>query len=273
MGVFRSHSRRDSTSGDVLSTAWWEPPGSPAGPSAADEPPPSAALRPDGDVHVLFLRAFLAFGWFRTSIEKVIDPEWWNGNEVRVFLTGGADARPMAGFDSVIEHMLLPLAAPISWIVVVLQLTVAVGVLTAIRFDAALGAGAALGALFILSGQINPAAFYIIIHVSLIGSPAGRRFTLGAVRGPDVRRWGPWAIGGCLTLGTIAYVSGAPFGLSSVDDPAAVLSFLCVFTAGVVVTLWRRAERAFARRHTSPPRTSDDGADAHRRRRPLLRRS
>ena len=34
-------------------------------------------------VVLLPLRIFLAAGWLRAAAEKLIDPQWWNGNKLR----------------------------------------------------------------------------------------------------------------------------------------------------------------------------------------------
>ena len=156
------------------------------------------------------------------------------------FLTGGATGEPLAGFEPLIENVLLPLATPVGWIVIILELFIGLAIVTGIRFDEALGVGAGLATVFLFAGQINPAAFYIVIHVVLVASPAGRSYVLCTRPQPSISSWAPWAIGFCGGIAIIGFSSTGSISVGSVMDSAAVLSFLGLYSMAVIAFLWRR---------------------------------
>src|SRR5258706_7718509 len=71
-------------------------------------------------VALLPLRLFLAAGWLRAGAEKLIDPQWWNGNKLRSFLTAPhSEALPF--FRPIMESWIRPGAKEAAGDVVVTQ--------------------------------------------------------------------------------------------------------------------------------------------------------
>ncbi len=214
MSIFRPTAQpEDSGSSFVISEddPWWEPP-SRSGPASRSAPTPLAELPPSpgffnrtefeldlvdpavlpmgrtawisrGPVdvatsHLLLLRAFIAFAWLRAAFDKVTDPAWWDGTVVTAFLNGGSGAESLIGFQAMADATLLRAPALIAGLVLVAELTIGIGILTGFRFDAALGIGIGLSMAFLAAGRINPAAFYLVIQLALLGSPAGQVYRL-----------------------------------------------------------------------------------------------
>src|SRR5258706_3992617 len=72
-------------------------------------------------VVLLPLRLFLAAGWLRAGAEKLIDPQWWNGNKLRSFLTAQhSEALPF--FRPIMESWIRPGAKEVAVVVVLTQL-------------------------------------------------------------------------------------------------------------------------------------------------------
>lgn len=235
---------------------WWEPPAL----RAAPEPDELAAIdlrpsRPAGRQwltrgpiapavsHLLLLRAFLAFGWLRAAADKLGDGHWWDGAAVTDFLSGGAAHAPIAGFSAFADTVLLPFPAVVAVAVVMLELVIGLAILTGIRFDAALGLGIGLCVVFLAAGQINPAAFYIIIQLALLGSPAGRTWVIEPWNQPSFLRWAPWAAGAAGLAMLWSVFAAGSISTGSVADPAAVLGFLGLFAVATLTVLWLHDRR------------------------------
>ncbi len=201
------------------------------------------ATRPtdQATTHLLLLRAFIAFGWLRAFVDKIGNPDWWDGTAVTHFLRGGAATTPIHGFAAIADRFLVPAAAQVGWAVIILELAIGLAVLTGFRFDIALAAGIGLAAVFIMAGQINPATFYIIIQVALIGSPAGDAYSIDPVGRTPVHRWGlPLGIG-AVAMAIWGTAAAGPLSPSSVGDPAAVLAFLSLFALAAIWFAWQAA--------------------------------
>lgn len=250
MALFRPSTRASKDQEAYLADPWWVPPGAEdpdievhidTAPTAVDLPRARSFSLPDpATVHLLLLRFFLAFGWLRAFLDKVGDAAWWNGSAVTDFLSGGAATGPMAGFGAVAEAVLVHIAMPLGWLVMLLELAIGIGLATGLRFDAALGAGIGLAAIFVAAGQINPGAFYLVIQLALLGSPAGRVYAFDPWDTPSATRWAPWAAGVAVLVAIWSLLTVDHLSTHSVGDPAAVLGFLALFAVLTLGLLWYR---------------------------------
>ena len=116
---------------------------------------------------LLPLRLFLAAGWLRAGVEKVIDPNWWTGDVLDRFL---AEQRPhmLPFFRSFSDALIDPLAAPVAWLVVEVQIAIGLCLLLGRFPRRALWAGVALNVLFTMAGRVNPSAFYLVMELALL---------------------------------------------------------------------------------------------------------
>lgn len=120
------------------------------------------------DRFVLFpARAFLAFGWLRASVEKIISVDWWTGAELRVFL--GEQSNAMLPFvRPFTDALVLPFPAVTAAIVALVELALGVALLTGRKLGTALGVASALNVLFVLLGVVTPSAFYLVLQLTLL---------------------------------------------------------------------------------------------------------
>lgn len=189
------------------------------------------------------LRIFLAAGWARAGIEKVIDPQWWDGGGLKAFLVAQHhDALPF--FRPVMEHLLWPMAAPVAWFVLLAQL--ACGLLIALgrKLHLALGLAFLMNITFILAGRVNPSAFYLVMQLVLVFAIAdgalGERPTI-----PSRRTFAIAGLAGLLA-GTVVVFARTVQPGKVIDDPAMMLSFL-----GAMVALTLVVRRAAHPHHES----------------------
>jgi thiosulfate dehydrogenase [quinone] large subunit len=167
------------------------------------------------------LQLFLAAGWLRAGVEKVIAPDWWTGDSLRGFLE---EQRPhmLPWFRPLADGIFDPLAPVVAWAVLWIQLGIGACLLTNRHVQRALWAGIALNVCFVMAGRVNPSAFYLVMEVALL-------FALSRAVGETiaVRRAIAWLVPATLL---------APFARSlhpaaAIDDPALMLAFLCVIAA------------------------------------------
>ncbi len=170
---------------------------------------------------VLPLQLFLAAGWFRAGVEKVIDPAWWRGETLLGFL------------DEQREHMLpffvwfsdtavAPMPAVVAFVVAEAQLAIAICLLTNRFVRPALWAGIVLNVSFTLAGAVNPSAFYLVMQVTILlalSRPVGVTIA--------VRRAALWCIVAATMLPFVQTVHPADV----IDDPGSMLAFVAVLAA------------------------------------------
>lgn len=172
-------------------------------------------------------RIFLALGWTRAGIEKLIDGTWWTGDYLLNFLDAQqATALPFATFftDMIGSRM----AILVSFIVLVLELVLGFCLLTGRRLATALVGASALNIAFVALGAVNPSAFYLVIQLALI-------MGLVATRPLGPLRQNLTVIGGCLfgALAMTPFISTLhPHGV--IDDPAIMLATLAILVAATV---------------------------------------
>jgi len=180
---------------------------------------------------VLPLRIFLAAGWMRAGVEKLIDPRWWNGVNLRVFLTAHHQlALPF--FRPVMEHAIAPFAVPITFVVMATQIACGIAIAVGRPLRAALRWGLVLNVVFVLCGQVNPSAFYLIMEIGLLFAIA--EGTIG--RRPSV----PSRITTvCAALSLMVGLGMLPFirtmkPADVIADPAIMIAFLAFITAATL---------------------------------------
>ena len=190
-------------------------------------------------VVLLPLRIFLAAGWLRAAAEKLIDPQWWNGNKLRKFETAQhQDALPF--FRPVLDHLIAPGAQAVAIVVVVTQLACGFAIAIGKPLRLALRWAVLLNIVFILCGKVNPSAFYLVMEIVLLFAIADG--TIGVRPTTPSRRT-------IVMAGTTAALAAAmaPYirtiePAKVIDDPAMMLVFLGVVTT-VTLMVRRTAYR------------------------------
>ena len=184
-------------------------------------------------VVLLPLRLFLAAGWLRAGAEKLIDPQWWNGNDLRKFLTAQHnEALPF--FRPIMDRLIAPGAQTVAIVVVITQLACGLAIAIGKPLRLALRWVFLLNVVFIMAGRVNPSAFYLVMEIVLLFAIADG--TIG-VR-PTTPSWRTMAAAGTSAVLAIAV---APYirriePSKVIEDPAMMLVFLgFVITATLIV--------------------------------------
>ena len=180
------------------------------------------------------LRLFLAAGWLRAGVEKAIDPNWWTGDLLDRFL---AEQRPhmLPFFRSFSDALIQPLAVPVAWLVVGVQIAIGVGLLFGRFPRRALWMGVALNVCFTIAGRVNPSAFYLVMELALlIGLSRPTNLTIAW------RRATLWLVPAVLVLPFARTL--APEAV--IDDPALMIAFVCGLAA-VSTIAWSAAHLRF----------------------------
>ena len=198
-------------------------------------------------VVLLPLRLFLAAGWLRAAAEKLIDKQWWSGNKLHSFLTNQHD-EALPFLRPVMDHVIAPGAQMVAIIVVLTQLACGIAIAFGTPLRLALRWAVLLNVVFIMTGKVNPSAFYLVMEIVLLFAIA--EGTMG-VR-PTSPSWRTVAWAGAFTAAAIAV---APYirtiePAKVIDDPAMMLVFL-----GFIVAATLMARRAAHRpEHITYPR-------------------
>ncbi len=180
---------------------------------------------------LLPLWLFLAAGWGRAAIEKVIDAEWWTGQALRGFLDVQRE-HMLPFFVPFADNVVEPLAPAIAWLVVWTQASIAICLISNRYTRPALWAGIALNVSFIMAGRVNPSAFYLVMQAALL-------FALSRPVGPRiaVHRAIAWSIPALLAVLFAQTLHPAEV----IDDPALMLSFVCALASVTSLVMVKRA--------------------------------
>jgi thiosulfate dehydrogenase (quinone) large subunit len=121
------------------------------------------------------MRIFIGVGWLRACAEKAISADWFDGRAVGAFVDSqlASDAVAFPVYRQLIETVLRPGSRWVGWALTALQLLVGIGILLGAYTNLALLLGIVMNANFMLAGQINPSAFYIMIQTVLFVTGAG----------------------------------------------------------------------------------------------------
>lgn len=117
--------------------------------------------------YLLPLRLFMGIGWMRAMIEKLMEPGWYDGSALRAFL----EAQLSAGhiqfplYETLIQTVFLPNVYTLSWIIIIGQGLVGIGIFTGTFTNLALLGGLFMNFNFILIGRVAPSAFYVVIQI------------------------------------------------------------------------------------------------------------
>ncbi len=195
--------------------------------------------RPHGQLAVVVLlplRLFLAAGWLRAGAEKLIEPRWWNGVQLRKFLvTQHEEALPF--FRPVMEHLITPGATVVAIVVAVTQIACGLAIGLGKHLRLALRWACLMNVIFILTGRVNPSAFYLVMEIVLLFAIAdgtmGVRPTL-----PTGRTVVAAGVSIATAAAMVPYVRTVEPS-KVIEDPAMMLVFL-----GVVVATTLMARRA-----------------------------
>lgn len=115
---------------------------------------------------VLIVELFLALGWARAFVEKLIDPAWWRGDALRHFVSDH-EGMALDWFAPFLSSVVIPLAAPVSLVVLVLEAVAAVSFLTGRNRSVGLASAVVLNLTFLAAGAVNPSAFYLVLQGAL----------------------------------------------------------------------------------------------------------
>ncbi len=198
-------------------------------------------------VVLLPLRIFLAAGWLRAAAEKLIDPQWWNGNKLRAFVTAQhQDALPF--FRPVLDHLITPGAQVVAIVVVVTQLACGLAIAIGKPLRLALQWTVVLNLVFIMAGRVNPSAFYLVMEIVLLLAIADG--TIGVQPTTPSRRTVVMAgITATLALAMTPYVRTIE-PAKVIDDPAMMLVFIGFVTTVTLIvrrTSYRPAHMTYIR--------------------------
>jgi len=199
-------------------------------------------------------RIFLALGWTRAGVEKVIDRDWWAGDYVRDFLASKREeALPFASWST--DWIGTRAAIGISFVVLILELTIGLLLFTGRRMAGVLATASALNIAFVALGAVNPSAFYLVIQLTLM---------LGLVASKPVvsQIWNLAAIGaaGVLALAMAPFITTMhPHGV--IDDPAIMLSTLFMLVAATLAI--RLCDHREVQRSSLSSNPHSSGTDAN----------
>lgn len=176
---------------------------------------------------LLPLQLFLAAGWMRAGVEKVIDPTWWSGDYLTTFLEEQRE-HMLPFFIPFTDNILVPIAPAVAWLVLVTQLGIAACLFTNRHTRAALWAGIVLNLTFTMAGRVNPSAFYLVMQMAML-------FALSRPVTPRIamRRAALWLVPAALFVPFIRTIHPAEV----IDDPASMISFVSVLAAVTTVAI------------------------------------
>jgi uncharacterized membrane protein YphA (DoxX/SURF4 family) len=202
-------------------------------PSRAQSGHAVSAVMPASHLLVLLpIRVFLAVGWLRSGIAKLIDAHWWNGDSLRAFLDQHR-AAALPPFRPVMEHAIQPLALVVAFVVMATEIGCGLAIGMGRPLRAALRWAFMLNTIFMLCGEVNPSAFYLVMEMVLLVAVADG--TIGTRPTPPTRR----TYGLVAALLVIAGVLGAYVRTLEpakvITDPALMLLFLALLQAATLV--------------------------------------
>jgi uncharacterized membrane protein YphA (DoxX/SURF4 family) len=190
---------------------------------------------------LLPLRVFLAAGWLRAGIEKLINPNWWNGDQLHAFIDTNRD-HALGWFVPVLDHAVTPAATLVAFVVMSTEIACGLALAFGRYMREALWWGVLLNVTFILAGRVNPSAFYLVMEIALLVAIAECASLRRPAGGQQLFAFAALATAaGVICIPSIATIEPAKV----IDDPAMMLTFLSFTTAGILVfrALAARAEQ------------------------------
>lgn len=195
---------------------------------------------------LLPLRLFIGLGWVRSSVEKIVEPDWHNGIALNQFFAERIAASDVAFpfYQSLMEGAFSTYAPFLGKLIMVGEFYCGLAILFGLLTRTALVAGLFMNFNFILAGSVSPSAFYIVIQSILLPSAVGRVFGLDSLfyNSPNLRYsmsqpvqafarikrilcLGGSLLSGLLALRIIPYISSFD-PAHSIEDPVMLLSIL-----------------------------------------------
>jgi len=228
-----------------LGTVAWPPPVAPQlhGEPVHRHPSPQSSRPPSGHAasaampasHLLVLlpiRVFLAVGWLRSGIEKLIDAHWWNGDNLRAFLDQH-HAVALPPLRPVMEHAIQPLALIVTFVVMATEIGCGLAIGMGRSLRAALRWAILLNTVFMLCGGVNPSAFYLVMEMVLLVAVADG--TIGTSPTPPTRRTYALAAALVVVAGLLVPYVRTLQPAKVIADPAIMLVFLALLQAATLV--------------------------------------
>lgn len=191
------------------------------------EPPSPPVPKRSVAALLLPLRLFLAAGWLRAGVEKVIEPDWWTGDLLADFLNEQR-TEMLPFFRSFADAFVSPFTGPVAWLVVEAQIAIGVCLLLGRYTKQALWVGVVLNLTFVMSGRVNPSAFYLVMEMVLLFALSRPVPVKTAVQRAAL--WSIPAVAALPFAGTIAPAE-------VIDDPALMLSFVSGLAAITTLAL------------------------------------
>jgi uncharacterized membrane protein YphA (DoxX/SURF4 family) len=204
---------------------------SPQAPRAQSSHASSVTLQPSVFLLLLPIRVFLAAGWLRAGIEKLVDSGWWSGVDLRSFLAEHR-ATALPPFRPVMEHAIQPFALIVAFVVVATEIGCGIAILTGRPLRAALRWAVVLNITFMLCGEINPSAFYLVMEMVLLAAVADG--TIGTRPTPPTRRTYAFAAAFLVLGGALVPYVRTLEPAEVITDPAIMLVFLALLQAATL---------------------------------------
>jgi hypothetical protein len=185
---------------------------------------------------------FLAVGWLRAGVEKVIREDWWNGDDLRLFLDKQHDAA-LAFWRPVMEHVLFHQAPFVSFVIVTAELLIGAAIALDYGMTLALRAAIVLNVIFVLCGVVNPSAFYLVMEMVLLSASTDR--AVGMQPQHSQNRIGYQAIAWFVVAALFAPFIRTVQPAELIADPASMLSLMAAILGATLAYRWWRNHAAF----------------------------
>ena len=168
---------------------------------------------------------FIALGWLRAGVEKIVDPSWWTGDYLSAFLAEH-DGTTLDWFRPFVDVVVEPWWWAIVTLVPLAQFALAAALLLggSARVPALAG-GIGLNLVFIAAGAVNPSIFYILLQGGVL------LWLVERDRSGRSTAWLDIAVGVAGFLGSASLFSIRTLDpAGSVDDPRLIMVTLAGLT-------------------------------------------
>ena len=109
----------------------------------------------------VMIQVFIGLGWLRAATEKIIDPRWWTGETLSLFLADHSGAG-VGWYEPLINLAVDPQLVMVALTVIALQIVAGVTLLTGRHLSVGLAVGMFMNVHFVAAGAVNPSAFYLL---------------------------------------------------------------------------------------------------------------
>lgn len=225
---------------------------------------------------LLPLRIFMGLAWIAVSLDKLFDPQWYNGEILRLFfqeqVQNGDVLFPF--YQSLILSVFEPYAALFSGIIVFAELYCGLAILLGCFTNLALMGGIFMSLNILLAGRVNLSAFYILAQVVLLGMNSGSvlgldslisrkiqsRFLVaqkeGAKSGRAIHPLALVCMAGIIfSIGFLSLLYTQEIAAGGSEDPSLSIVALCLMMIGTLVIALFRALTSYVR--DSPGKESE----------------